>query len=157
MRKPVLTLWTLIGLGLAGLALAADPPKDDAKDKKPDPAADINKPRADARKITFEATEGTWMSVDVSPDGKTIVFDLLGDIYAVPVAGGTATGDHERARRTTRTRASRPTARRSPSRATAAASRTSGSWTPTARTRRPSRPRRTPTCAAPPGRPTATT
>ena len=31
------------------------------------------------------------MSVDVSPDGKTIVFDLLGDIYAVPIAGGTAT------------------------------------------------------------------
>ena len=90
MRKPVLTLWTLMGLGLAGLAFAADPPKDDAKDKKPDPAADINKPRADTRKIAFEATEGTWMSVDVSPDGQTIVFDLLGDIYAVPLAGGAA-------------------------------------------------------------------
>jgi hypothetical protein len=46
MRKPVLTLWTLMGLGLAGLAFAADPPKEDAKDKKPDPASDINKPRA---------------------------------------------------------------------------------------------------------------
>ncbi len=90
MRKPVLTLWTLFGLGLAGLVFAADPPKDEAKDKKPDPAADINKPRADARRIAFTASEGTWMSVDVSPDGQTIAFDLLGDIYLVPIAGGAA-------------------------------------------------------------------
>jgi len=55
-----------------------------------DPAADINKPRADARSIEFETSEGTWMSVDVSPDGRTLVFDLLGDIYALPLEGGRA-------------------------------------------------------------------
>ena len=37
------------------------------------------------------------MSVDVSPDGTTLVFDLLGDIYTVPVAGGKATRHHARA------------------------------------------------------------
>ena len=58
--------------------------------EKKDPATDINAPRADARHITFDVDEGTWMSVDVSPDGKTIAFDLLGDIYSVPIAGGTA-------------------------------------------------------------------
>jgi imidazolonepropionase-like amidohydrolase/Tol biopolymer transport system component len=38
----------------------------------------------------FNTTEGTWMSVDLSPDGKTIAFDMLGDIYMMPVSGGKA-------------------------------------------------------------------
>lgn len=42
------------------------------------------------RNLKFEATEGSWMSLDVSPDGKTIVFDLLGDLYTIPAAGGDA-------------------------------------------------------------------
>ena len=44
-----------------------------------------------ARTHTFTTTKGTWMSVDVSPDGSTLVFDLLGDLYTLPVAGGKAT------------------------------------------------------------------
>ncbi len=44
-----------------------------------------------SRKATFTATRATWMSLDVSPDGKTIVFDLLGDLYTVPFTGGKAT------------------------------------------------------------------
>ena len=62
-----------------------------AQQKPFDPAAEINSPRAEARKVTFTVNESTWMSVDLSPDGSTIVFDLLGDIYTVPVAGGKAT------------------------------------------------------------------
>ena len=41
--------------------------------------------------VTFETSEGTWMNLDVSPDGRRIVFDLLGDIYVMPIDGGTAT------------------------------------------------------------------
>ncbi len=41
--------------------------------------------------VEFSLTEGTWMSVDVSPDGKTLIFDLLGDLYSLPATGGRAT------------------------------------------------------------------
>jgi Tol biopolymer transport system component/imidazolonepropionase-like amidohydrolase len=40
--------------------------------------------------ISFDTDEGTWISLDVSPDGKTVVFSLLGDLYALPIAGGAA-------------------------------------------------------------------
>lgn len=43
------------------------------------------------RFLRFEATEGSWISLDVSPDGQTLVFDLLGDLYLMPIEGGDAT------------------------------------------------------------------
>ena len=43
------------------------------------------------RKVAFTTTEGTWTSLDVSPDGKTIVFDMMGDLYTLPITGGKAT------------------------------------------------------------------
>lgn len=42
------------------------------------------------RMLDYQASEGTWMQPDISPDGKTILFDLLGDIYALDATGGTA-------------------------------------------------------------------
>ena len=48
-------------------------------------------PLKTARTHTFTATSGTWISLDVAPDGQRIVFDLLGDIYTMPIAGGKAT------------------------------------------------------------------
>lgn len=51
----------------------------------------MNPALTDKRSVTFDTTEGTWMSLDVSPDGKTVVFDMLGDIYTMPIGGGEAT------------------------------------------------------------------
>ncbi|MBI3509881.1 MAG: PD40 domain-containing protein [Bacteroidetes bacterium] len=51
----------------------------------------VNDPPGDYKDVSFTVTEGTWMNLDVSPDGKTIAFDLLGDIYSIPITGGTAT------------------------------------------------------------------
>ncbi|MBA3405865.1 MAG: PD40 domain-containing protein, partial [Gemmatimonadaceae bacterium] len=47
--------------------------------------------RVTSKDIDYEVSQGTWMSLDVSPDGKTIIFDLVGDIYSMPVTGGAAT------------------------------------------------------------------
>ncbi|HEX6307978.1 MAG TPA: amidohydrolase family protein [Longimicrobiales bacterium] len=52
---------------------------------------DVTVPRGPTEVVEFETTEGTWMNVDVSPDGRTLVFDLLGDIYTLPIGGGRAT------------------------------------------------------------------
>ncbi|HOY18798.1 MAG TPA: amidohydrolase family protein [Haliscomenobacter sp.] len=51
---------------------------------------DVNNPPGTFKEVSFSTTEGTWMNLDVSPDGKEIVFDLLGDIYAIPAQGGEA-------------------------------------------------------------------
>ena len=53
---------------------------------------DVNAPNVsvEAKDIDINVSEGTWMSLDVSPDGKSIVFDMLGDIYQMPISGGTA-------------------------------------------------------------------
>ncbi len=53
-------------------------------------AWDVTQPRGDTREIDFSVTEGTIQSLDVSPDGRWVVFDLLAHIYRVPAAGGTA-------------------------------------------------------------------
>ena len=53
---------------------------------------DVNAPAgATLREVPIRTDEGTWMDLDVSPDGGTIAFALLGDIYTLPIAGGTPT------------------------------------------------------------------
>ncbi|MDB5669307.1 MAG: amidohydrolase, partial [Alphaproteobacteria bacterium] len=53
---------------------------------------DVNAPPGmTTRQIRINVDNGSWMNVDVSPDGRTIAFDLLGDIYTLPIAGGTPT------------------------------------------------------------------
>ncbi|HEV8482417.1 MAG TPA: amidohydrolase family protein [Blastocatellia bacterium] len=90
MRLRVITavmIALMISAPLAGLAQdekSQDKPED-KKEKK-----DEELPLKATDKIEFTTDEGTWMSLDVSPDGQTIVFDLLGDIYTLPVSGGTA-------------------------------------------------------------------
>jgi Tol biopolymer transport system component len=72
--------------------LAQDGKKDSDKDAKGEDG-DKKKglPLKAERKISFETDEGTWMSLDVSPDGQTIMFELLGDIYTMAISGGEAT------------------------------------------------------------------
>jgi imidazolonepropionase-like amidohydrolase/Tol biopolymer transport system component len=61
-----------------------------SQDKKEAPKWDVEKFRGTTKNFTINTDEGTWMNLDVSPDGKDIVFDILGDIYIMPISGGTA-------------------------------------------------------------------
>src|ERR1700719_3004599 len=77
--------------------LAAEDAKDqgqdkDKKDEKKDDKKDEKKglPLKPDHKVTFTTDEATWLSLDVSPDGKTIVFELVGDLYTLPIEGGDA-------------------------------------------------------------------
>jgi Tol biopolymer transport system component len=63
----------------------AETGKPDAKSKK-----DEELPLKPDRTIEFTTNEGTWVSLDVSPDGKTILFELLGDLFTIPIEGGEA-------------------------------------------------------------------
>ena len=51
---------------------------------------DVSAKHGPSSDVEFVTSEGTWMAVDVSPDGQWIVFDLLGDIYLIPATGGDA-------------------------------------------------------------------
>jgi hypothetical protein len=51
---------------------------------------DVTAAHGPTSEVEFTMTEGTWMNLDVSPDGNEIVFDLLGDIYIMPIIGGAA-------------------------------------------------------------------
>lgn len=74
----------LSAVGLAAL-VAAMPGAVVAADKW-----SVAEPQGEFKSVQIETTEGTWMSVDVSPDGRYVVFDMLGDIYRIPAKGGKA-------------------------------------------------------------------
>ncbi|NMH66781.1 amidohydrolase family protein [Shewanella salipaludis] len=60
-------------------------------DEKNETPWDVNAPsNAPLEKVQIDVHEGTWMNLSVSPDGKQLVFDLLGDIYQMPISGGEA-------------------------------------------------------------------
>src|SRR6185369_4329896 len=65
-------------------------PKPEEKTEKKEEKWDVNAPPGPSAEVTIDTAQGTWMSLDVSPDGKEIVFDLLGDLYTIPVGGGEA-------------------------------------------------------------------
>src|SRR5687767_13844677 len=82
----------LPGIAAAMMVFGADaaPLRAQAQTPSQPPPWDVTRPRGEARKISFSTDEGTWLSPDVSPDGRTIVIDMVGDIWVLPIEGGEA-------------------------------------------------------------------
>ncbi|MFV0388004.1 MAG: amidohydrolase family protein [Pyrinomonadaceae bacterium] len=75
-----------VALLLAAFVYGFSQEADGKKDKK----WDVLNPSFPLHSVHIETDETTWSSLDVSPDGKKFVFDMLGDIYIVDIAGGNA-------------------------------------------------------------------
>src|SRR5204863_8984458 len=87
MRRPILIAGILAAVLANALSLAAQ--RGGRGNDSTGRGAGL--PLTPAKALKFTTDEGTWLSLDVSPDGRTIVFELLGDIYTIPVDGGKAT------------------------------------------------------------------
>ncbi len=83
-RRAVLPALILACLTGASLWATDEEAASDEKWSVTDPAIEGFYP------VEIDTTSGTWMNLDLSPDGRTLVFDLLGDLYTVPIEGGDA-------------------------------------------------------------------
>ena len=97
----------VLALGGLSLALAHPPepppptpaadkdkaePKSEAKDEKADGKDwKVDAPHGPYDTVAFTTDEATWLALDVHPDGKRLVFSILGDLYTLPIVGGEAT------------------------------------------------------------------
>lgn len=97
MLRKVVVGTLILSLSIAASALpnktAQENPRPDAQKQdaqKKDEAWDVEADHGPSTLVEFDTDEGTWMSCDISPDGQKIVFDILGDIYRMPVSGGKA-------------------------------------------------------------------
>jgi len=89
MARFALALAATLACSTSAWAQTAPPaPDDKAKPEKWDVDAP---PGMTTHKVPLAVDEGSWMNVDVAPDGRTIAFDLLGDIYTMPIEGGSPT------------------------------------------------------------------
>ena len=94
--QPSILLLSVLGAALFAVPVATAVPADAQTVEQNDSSAQAARranalPLIPSRALDFTTDEGTWIDVDLHPDGETILFELLGDLYTIPVAGGEAT------------------------------------------------------------------
>ena len=87
---PRLALSLFLAAGLLFVRAPFGAAAQQTADTTEDAAAEEGLPLEAERRFSFETQEGSWMSLDVHPDGRSLVFDLMGDLYQLPTGGGEA-------------------------------------------------------------------
>ena len=92
-KLPMFTLSVAMAFSVlpAFAGAAKDNQQEKTQDKPQDkPSWSVNEPQGQFTTAAIDVTQGTWMNIDLSPDGKTLIFDLLGDLYTMSATGGEA-------------------------------------------------------------------
>ncbi|MFT5278048.1 MAG: Tol biopolymer transport system component/imidazolonepropionase-like amidohydrolase [Glaciecola sp.] len=89
-RQSLLTFLLSGLLSFSAFSIADDHEETDTKDEKPYATWDVLNPPMPLSTLEITTQETTWSSLDVSPDGKQFVFDMLGNIFIASTNGGDA-------------------------------------------------------------------
>jgi Tol biopolymer transport system component len=82
------SVFLLCTLGLLSDPTSAQQTTPTAKKDTPKKEEKKDLPLEAGRTIDIKTTEGSWLALDVSPDGQKIIFSMLGDLYLLPITGG---------------------------------------------------------------------
>ncbi len=89
MNRKYLSLLSLLALSFSFSEITAQDASSKA-DSSETKKATKELPLEPERKFKLNTNEATWLSLDVSPNGEELVFDILGDLYRLPITGGKA-------------------------------------------------------------------
>ncbi len=87
----IVTLFCIVTSLTARPIFVAQADTAQADSTQSDKPANKDLPLKGERTVSFSTDEASWMSVDINPNGDLLVLDVLGDLYTLPITGGTAT------------------------------------------------------------------
>ena len=77
---------TLVSTALSLVLATSLPVLAKDKEEKEEAKWDVSTPTGQVKSVNINTTESTWSNLDVHPNGKSIIFDMLGDLYTIPIS-----------------------------------------------------------------------